>query len=172
MINLLLKDLRPGMVTAQSICNQNGDVVLKRGEPLTDANIDKLVEIGRNKRSRFAEPLLIGAEVIVRDFLRVPFLRASAGKEQHIRLDALRVENPGGQAEDGVQIAEVHQLPAHAGAIAACKQYVIWHDDRATGFPIRFQTAVNDLKEVQLFVREPLNKSPYGRQDTDLAFDF
>ena len=46
MINLLLKDLRPGMVTAQSICNQNGDVVLKRGEPLTDANIDKLVEIG------------------------------------------------------------------------------------------------------------------------------
>lgn len=46
MINLLLKDLRPGMIAAQSVYNQTGDAVLMRGEPLTDAHIAKLVEIG------------------------------------------------------------------------------------------------------------------------------
>ncbi|MBR1553687.1 MAG: HD-GYP domain-containing protein [Schwartzia sp.] len=46
MINLLIKDLRPGMVTAQTIYNEHGTPILSRGNPITDAHIQKLTELG------------------------------------------------------------------------------------------------------------------------------
>ena len=51
-----------------------------------------------------------------------------------------------------MQVTEVHQLPANTGAVTACKQYVIRHDDSAAGFSVCFQTSVNHLQEVQLLV--------------------
>ena len=46
MVNLLIKDLRPGMIAAQSVYNHDGVAVLLRGEPVTEAHIGQLSAIG------------------------------------------------------------------------------------------------------------------------------
>ena len=46
MINLPIKKLRPGMITAQSIYNKKGGSYLTRGIPMTEQYINRLKKIG------------------------------------------------------------------------------------------------------------------------------
>ncbi len=46
MINLPIKKLRPGMITAQSIYNKKGGNYLTRGVPMTEQYIDRLKKLG------------------------------------------------------------------------------------------------------------------------------
>ena len=45
MIHLLIKDLQPGMVAAQSIYDRNGEAILPRGASITQAHIDRLAKL-------------------------------------------------------------------------------------------------------------------------------
>ena len=64
----------------------------------------------------------VGAVVVEPDFFRPgPFPPWLAVEEQHIRLDALGVEDAGGQAQNGVQVAFLQQLAPHCFACAAFK---------------------------------------------------
>ena len=45
MIHLLIKDLQPGMVAAQSVYDRKGEVILPRGTALTQAHIDRLAKM-------------------------------------------------------------------------------------------------------------------------------
>lgn len=45
MIHLLIKDLQPGMVAAQSIYDHKGEAILPRGTALTPAHIDRLAKM-------------------------------------------------------------------------------------------------------------------------------
>ena len=45
MIHLLIKDLQPGMVAAQSIYDRKGEAVLARGASITQAHIDRLAKM-------------------------------------------------------------------------------------------------------------------------------
>ncbi len=64
MINLLVKDLHPGMIAAQSVYDRNGDSVLVRGNPLTEEHIRQFDEMGlpeltvvsTNTNASFAPP--------------------------------------------------------------------------------------------------------------------
>lgn len=50
----------------------------------------------------------IGPQVIEPDFFGIALVGFATGKEQHIGLDTLGIENAGGQTEDGMQVALVH----------------------------------------------------------------
>ena len=83
-------------------------------------------------------------------------MRAAGGglahffKKQHVGFDALGVEDAGGQPEDGVQAAFVHQVAAHVGAYAGFKQHVVGqhHGGAATVFEV----AHDVLQKGQLLV--------------------
>jgi hypothetical protein len=53
-----------------------------------------------------------------------------AVEEEHVGLDALRVEDAGRQAQEGVHVALVQELAAHDLARAALEEHVVGHDDR------------------------------------------
>ena len=93
----------------------------------------------------FAEAGLVGAHIIEGDFLGIALLRFPAREEQHICLDALGIENTGGQAKNGMQITEVHQFAADAGTVSADEQNVIRHYNSTAGIAVRFQAAIDYL---------------------------
>jgi hypothetical protein len=72
------------------------------------------------------------------------------GEEQHVGLDALGVKDAGGQAQDGVQVALVHQVAADVGAHIAFKQHVVGqhHGGAAAGL----EAAVDVLQKGELLV--------------------
>ena len=45
MIHLLIKDLRPGMVAAQSVYDEKGEAILSRGMPIAQEHIDRLMKM-------------------------------------------------------------------------------------------------------------------------------
>ena len=52
MINLPIKKLRPGMITAQSIYNKKGGNYLTRGVPMTEQYINRLKKLGISHLTR------------------------------------------------------------------------------------------------------------------------
>ena len=97
------------------------------------------------QRICLAEGGHIGAQVIEPDLLGIALVRSAAGKEQHISLDPLGVENAGGQAQDGMQITLVHQVNADFLTLAVGKEDVIRQDHSGAGLSVPVQTAVNVL---------------------------
>ncbi len=68
----------------------------------------------------------------------------------------LRVEDAGGQAQDGVQVALVHQVAADVAADVALEQHVVGqhHGGAATGL----EATVDVLQEGELFVAGGVGK--------------
>src|SRR5690554_6166003 len=115
----------------------------------------KRLQVLLTKRRSFTKTGHVGAQVVDPDvfgavFFLVLVCRAALGEEQHVGFHALGVEDAGGQAQDGVQVALVHQVPAHVGAYAGFEQHVVWqhHGGAATGFEV----TVDMLQKGQLFV--------------------
>ena len=104
------------------------------------------------QRGGLAEAGHIGAQVIEPDLLGVALIALATGKEQHIGLDALGVENAGGQAENGVQITLVHQVAADLLTVTIGKEHIIRQHHSSPCLTICLQAAVNVLEEVQLLV--------------------
>ncbi len=75
---------------------------------------------------------------------------ADLAEEQHIGLHALRVKDAGGQAQDGVQVALVHQVAPDVGADAGFEQHVV--GQHHGGAAAVLQAAVDVLQERQLLV--------------------
>ena len=94
----------------------------------------------------------IGAHIVERNLGGVILLGCPAGKEQHIGLDALCIENAGRQAQNGMQIAEIHQFPAHAGTVSGGKQHIIRQHHGAASLAVRLQASIDHLQKVQLLV--------------------
>ena len=51
-----------------------------------------------------------------------------------------------------MQIAEIHQFPAHAGTVTGSKQHIIRQYHGAAGLAVRLQATIDHLQEVQLLV--------------------
>lgn len=98
----------------------------------------------------FAELRHVGAQVVNPHFLGVGFVAVTAREEQHVGFDALRVKNAGRQAQDGVQVAFVHQVAADLRADVAFKQHIVRHHHG--GAPAGGQSAVDMLQKAELFV--------------------
>ena len=78
------------------------------------------------QRGAFAKLGGVGTHVIDPDAVRAAGGRfAHFFKEQHIGLDTLRVKDAGGQAQNGVQAAFVHEHAANVRAYAGFKQHIV-----------------------------------------------
>ena len=84
------------------------------------------------QRSLFEGEVLTGAEVVhpqpVGPWSVRP--RPFAVEEQHVRLDAARVEDAGGQTQQGVDVVFVEQSPANRLTRTTLEQHIVGHDDR------------------------------------------
>lgn len=104
------------------------------------------------QRVRLAEALHIRAEVVIPDLFCVVVVTAAAREEEDVRLDALRVENAGRQAQDRVEVAFLHEVAADGGAVALGEEHIVRQDDGGAGLSVRFEAAVDVLEEIQLLV--------------------
>ena len=104
------------------------------------------------QRGGLAKAGHIGAQVIEPNLFGVALIALAPGEEQHIGLDALSVENTGGQTEDGVQITLVHQVTADLLAVAVGKEHIVRQHHGSPGLVIGFQAAVDVLEKVELLV--------------------
>ena len=98
--------------------------------------VHEVLKMIMRQRGALAEAGHVGAQVVDPDFLGVALVLLATGEEQHVGLDALGVEDAGGQAQDGVQVALVHQVGADLLAVAVVKQHVVGqhHGGPAAGF--------------------------------------
>ena len=117
-MEIALPDLRAGQLIGIEFANDWCKGYLKLGEVLA------------RKLGAFAILRHVGAQVVNPDFLGVALILLSSSEEQHISLHALRIEDACGQAQDGVQIAFVHQVAADVGADVALEQDVVGQHHR------------------------------------------
>ena len=75
----------------------------------------------------------------------------AALEEQHVGLHALRIEDAGRQAQDRVQVAQVHQPRAQPPPRVVLEQHVVGHDHG--GAAARLQRADDVLDKGKLLVR-------------------
>ena len=71
-------------------------------------------------------------------------------EKQDVCLDALGVEDAGGEPQQGVNVRLLQQLPPHGLARSSLEQHVVGDDDRATA--VDLEQALDVLEEVQLLV--------------------
>ncbi len=75
-------------------------------------------------------------------------LLVGAREEEHVGLHALRVEDAGGQAQDGVEVAPVHEAAAQLLAPAVVEEHVVGYDDRRAAAEPQRADAVLDEGEL------------------------
>ena len=73
-----------------------------------------------------------------------------AVEEEDVGFDALGVEDAGGQAQEGVDVAFLEEFAADGFARAAFEEDVVGDDDG--GAPVDFEQGADVLDEVELFV--------------------
>ena len=91
------------------------------GDALAVVRLIRLDEVGEvlfAQRMRLAEGRHIRAQVVEPDFFGIAMVRLAAREEEHVRLDALRVEDARRQAQDGVQVALLHEVAADGLTVA------------------------------------------------------
>lgn len=94
----------------------------------------------------------VRAEVVVPDGPGISFVFSAAGEEEDVRLHARGVEDARGKAEDGVEVALVHEVAADLFSVAVGEEDIVRENDGGAGFPVGFQAPVDVLEEIQLFV--------------------
>ena len=114
--------------------------------------LDELVKMAFFQRISFAEGGHIGAQVIEPNLMSVTFVLKTTGKEQNIGLDALSIENAGGQTKNGMQVALLHQVAADTLTITVSEQDIVRQNNRRTSLARLIQTAVDVLQEIQLLI--------------------
>lgn len=97
--------------------------------------LDEAREVLALERMCLAEGRHVRAQVVEPDFVRVPLVGCAAREEEHVCLDALRVEDAGRQSQDGVQVALLHEVAADGLTVAVGEQDVVGQDDGGARSP-------------------------------------
>ena len=114
--------------------------------------LDEAREVLALERVRLAEGRHVRAQVVEPDFFGIALVGRAAREEEHVRLDALRIEDARRQAQDGVQVALLHEVAADGLTVAVGEQDVVGQDDGGARFAVCLKAAVDVLKEVELLV--------------------
>lgn len=107
------------------------------------------------KGGAFTEADHVGPQVVDPDLFCAGFVLllvfcGAFGEKEDVGFHTLGVEDAGGQSQNRVQCAFVHQIPADLGSYTGFEQHVIRQDN---GGPASgFQAAVNMLKKGELLV--------------------
>ena len=113
---------------------------------------DEAREVLALERVRLAEGRHVRAQVVEPDFFGIALVGRAAREEEHVRLNALRIEDARRQAQDGVQVALLHEVAADGLTVAVGEQDVVGQDDGGARFAVCLEAAVDVLKEVELLV--------------------
>ena len=105
----------------------------------------------------------VGAHIVDPDFFCVSLVLLSAGKKQDVRLDALGVKDARRQAQDGVEVALVHQVGPDLLAVAVGKEHVVGQDHGGSGFAGCAKRAVDHLQKIELLVGRGIGQVIPGR---------
>lgn len=111
----------------------------------------EVFEVGAAQRVFLQREVLVGAQIVDPHALGPRFFAGRFSvEEDDIRLHALGVEEPSGQAQDGVDIGLFEQVTTDGFARAALEKHIIRkHDGRAS---VLLQDGEDVLDEVELFV--------------------
>jgi hypothetical protein len=114
--------------------------------------------VSAGERVGLEREVLVGAQVVDPE-LAGPGLRGGglAVEEEDVGLDALGVEDAGGQAQEGVDVALGEQLAADGLAGAALEEDVVGDDDG--GAAVDLEERLDVLDEVELLVVVDAQKS-------------
>ena len=112
----------------------------------------EVVEVFVGERVGLEGEVLVGAEVVDPEVFG-PGLFAGflALEEEDVGFDSLGVEDAGGQAQEGVDVAALEQFAADGFAGSAFEEDVVGEDDGGGAADLEFADDV--LEEVELFVR-------------------
>ena len=111
----------------------------------------EFVEVASLERLRLEGVVDVGAVVEDPELLGPGLLTGGLGvEEQDVCLDALGVEDAGGEPQQGVNVRLLQQLPPHGLARSALEQHVVGNDDGAAA--VDLEQALDVLEEVQLLV--------------------
>ena len=111
----------------------------------------KVVEVFVGQRVSLKGEVLVGAEVVDPEICRPGcFAGFLTCKEEDVRLHALGVEDAGGQAQEGVDIAAFEEFAADGFAGAAFEEHVVGENDSRRTADL--ELAHDVLEEVELFV--------------------
>jgi len=83
----------------------------------------KLFEMFYRQEGAFAETGHVGAQVIDPNLFGVGLVFFAAGEKEHVGFDSLGVKDAGGQAQNGVQVALVHEIGTDLLAVAVGKKW-------------------------------------------------
>ena len=108
------------------------------------------------------------AHIIDPDFRCIILVCSPTVKEQDVGLHALGVENAGRKAQNGVEIAFIHQVTANLFACAIRKEDIIRHYDSGTSCPFSIEGIVNDFQKIELLIRCGISKVVTGSPFTAL----
>ena len=112
---------------------------------------DEVVQVGAGEGVGLQREVLVGAEVVDPERLGPwRFAGRLAVEEEDVGLDALGVEDAGGQPQQGMDIAIVQEAFADGFAGAALEENVVGHNDG--GAAVDLQQAADVLEEVELLV--------------------
>lgn len=114
--------------------------------------LDEVLEILLAQRMRLAEGRHVRAQIVEPDFFGIALVGCAAREEEHVRLDALSVEDARRQAQDGVQVAFLHEVAADRLAIAVREQHIVGQDDGGARLAVGLEAAIDVLEEVELLV--------------------
>ena len=99
----------------------------------------------------FQREVHVRAQVVDPELFRPRlFLRRFAVEEEDVRLHALRVEDAGGQAQQGVHVGLLEQFAPDGLARAAFEQHVVRHHHRRAA--VLLEDGEDVLEEVELLV--------------------
>ena len=92
------------------------------------------------------------AHIINPHITGIALISSSPVKEEYIGLYARSIENARRKAQNGMEIAFIHQVTANLFACAIGKEDIIRHDDGGTGHPFSVEGIVNDFQEIELLI--------------------
>lgn len=78
------------------------------------------------ERCAFAEGRHICAQVVIPHAVGIFFISFTALEEEYVGFHALCVEDAGGQAQDRVHVAFIHEVLADTLAVAIGEEHVVW----------------------------------------------
>ena len=112
----------------------------------------EVFEVFIGQRIRLEREVLVGAQVVDPEVLSPGlFVGGFALKEEHVGLHALGVEDAGGQAQQGVDVAALEEFAADGFTGSAFEEHVVGEDDSGGAADREFADDV--LEEVELLVR-------------------
>src|ERR1019366_1411195 len=148
------EDIEVGFVALDQVFVGEGSEALGFGPLVAVIRVvgaDEIVQVATGEGVGLQGEVLVGAEIVDPQGACPGSLAGRlAVEEEHVGLDALGVEDAGGQAEQGMDIAIVEEALADGFAGAALKQDVVGQDDG--GASVDLEQAADVLEEVELLV--------------------